>query len=422
MPTLVLNNWQGMLGNSIIQVYNSILIGLDKKYNILLPDPNNKHKFSKFSKFYKKRKIVLHEDSDDAPITNRYNFYYQMWMPEYKDSFEMNHEEALEILKGVLTLCDKELEPISKNTLVLHMRSGDIFSNCPHPKYIPPPLSFYKNILKEHSYDKVLITTENTRNPCLKLLENMPNVKWTGGNLERDIETIMSATHLVFGIGSFVPSLLMLSNNIEKIYVPSNYGVPRILEGEKCLFGKKIELIEYNIDEYIKRIGNNGVRSRMARDVMIHYPDEVKIPESVKQNPKNNIETIMTHDEMNKEELSILKLKKVVIKAGELLDRVVFNFDKNKNRYYGKNGGKVVKEIVLNNEVITGVQQIYKDSYLGHGIIITTTNNKYVVSGKGRYKDDCLQEEYKAKASKEIIGLVFDKNKIVGIETRDIIG
>jgi hypothetical protein len=24
MPTLVLNNWQGMLGNSIIQVYNSI--------------------------------------------------------------------------------------------------------------------------------------------------------------------------------------------------------------------------------------------------------------------------------------------------------------------------------------------------------------------------------------------------------------
>ena len=76
-----------------------------------------------------------------------------MWMPEYKDSFEINHEEALEILKGVLTLCDKELEPISKNTLVVHMRSGDIFSNCPHPKYIPPPLSFYKNILNERVKD-----------------------------------------------------------------------------------------------------------------------------------------------------------------------------------------------------------------------------------------------------------------------------
>ena len=30
MPVLVLNNWQGMLGNTILQVYNVLLIGTRK--------------------------------------------------------------------------------------------------------------------------------------------------------------------------------------------------------------------------------------------------------------------------------------------------------------------------------------------------------------------------------------------------------
>ena len=60
MPVLVLNKWQGMLGNTIIQVYNVILIAIHKKYNIRLPnpDPEQKNKFSKYSTFYKKRDII----------------------------------------------------------------------------------------------------------------------------------------------------------------------------------------------------------------------------------------------------------------------------------------------------------------------------------------------------------------------------
>jgi hypothetical protein len=68
-------------------------------------------------------------------------------------------------------------------------------------------------------------------------------VEWSGGDLKKDIRTIMGAKHIIFGIGSFVPALLLLSNNVEKIYVPNNYGVPRILEGKKCLFGIKYDRI-----------------------------------------------------------------------------------------------------------------------------------------------------------------------------------
>ena len=74
MPILVINNWQGMLGNSIIQVYNTILIALDRRYNILLPDPELKHKFSKYSTFYKKRRIIINEKTCGKEIKDRYNF------------------------------------------------------------------------------------------------------------------------------------------------------------------------------------------------------------------------------------------------------------------------------------------------------------------------------------------------------------
>ena len=439
MPILVLNNWQGMLGNTIIQVYNCLLIAIDKKYNILLPDPNDKHKFSKYSRFYKKRKIVIYDDSNDKEIKNRFNFYYQKWMPEYSESFKKNHDKAVKMLKELLIICNEEPEPISKETLIIHMRSGDIFANCPHPKYIPPHLSFYKDILNDNNYNNVLITTENSRNPCLKPLEKIENVKWTGGNLMNDIKTIMSAKHLVFGIGSFVPSLLLLSNNIEKIYVPSNYGIPTIFEGEACLFGKKVEIKEYDISEYIERIGNEGVRTRRARDIMLAYPKQVLNTEVDKKQDKKQenkkvvvketkpkdkpkeINTVIPTDEINKDEISNLKISKIIIRANIYLDQIIFVFSNGKCRSYGKKGGRVVKEIILEeNEKIKSVNHIHGDMYLGYGVTIKTSLDKtYEVLAKKEAPEDYFNT-LKAGDDEEIIGLNFKENRVVGIETRKI--
>ncbi len=432
MPILIINSWQGMLGNSIMQVYNTLLIALDKKYNILLPDPEIKHKFSKYSTFYKNRRIIINEKTCNKEIKDRYNFYYQKWLPAYKDCFKKNHDKAVELLKNILTICDEEPYEYSKETLIIHMRSGDIFSNCPHPKYIPPPLSFYKNILNETSYKNVLISTENSRNPCLKPLEKMENVRWTGGNLEKDIKTIMGAKHLIFGIGSFVPALLLLSNNIEKIYVPSNYGIPGILEGERCLFGKKVEIVEVDVNKYMEIIGTKGVRSRYARDVMLNYPDEVPVPvqQAKKGNNSNNsnksekkIDPILSYDEISDTELKKLKLKKIAIRAGQYLDGIMFAFDNNKHRYYGGKGGKLVNEIELEEgEVIKSVQHIYTDNYMGFGVILTTSkNNTHISTGKKGYSDNHLKEILTADKDEEIIGLKFKENLIIGIETRKIL-
>ena len=430
MPILVLNNWQGMLGNSILQVYNVLLIAIYNKYNIRLPNPTDKHKFSKYSRFYKTRDIIINTKSNKEEIKNRYNFYYQEWMPEYNKCFKTNNDIALAELKKLLTICDEDVEPIPDDTLVLHMRSGDIFANCPHPQYIPPPLSFYKEIIEATNYKNIIIATENGRNPCLKPLQKMDNVEWSGGDLKKDIRTIMGAKHIIFGIGSFVPALLLLSNNVEKIYVPNNYGVPRILEGKKCLFGKKVKIKQYDISDYLDKMGDKGVRSRYSRDLMLHYPKEIPKPKNNNNNnnnskPKNNNnnnspEKILFSDDISDEELKSLKLKKIIIRAGQYLDGVIFFFDNDKKRIYGGIGGKVVKEIELeDNEIIKSVQQIYNKLYFGLGIIFKTSKDKeYKITGKKGYSGVALMSIMEADKDKELVGLKLDGNKIIGIETR----
>ena len=51
----------------------------------------------------------------------------------------------------------------NNNDIVIHIRSGDIFSNKPDSFYLPPPLSFYVNILKNKKFDKIILVSEDKK-------------------------------------------------------------------------------------------------------------------------------------------------------------------------------------------------------------------------------------------------------------------
>jgi len=436
MPILVLNNWQGMLGNTLLQTYNCILIAIDKKYNIRLPDPKDNHKFSNYSKYYNKRDIILYPETSKEEIKNRYNFYYQKWLPDYTECFNKNHEQAIKILKELLVFSEEDAIYSGDDTLVIHMRSGDIFTNCPHPKYVPPPLEFYTKIINKKEYKNYIICTQNGRNPCLKPLEKMENIKWSGGELLKDIKLIMGAKHLVFGVGSFVPTLLMLSKKIQKIYVPSNYGIPGILEGETCLFNKKLDIECYDYTDYISKIGGKGVRTKYARDVMLLWPDcnhleEPKKPQNKSQdkpqnksqdkpqNKSQNKPEYMYYEDITDNELKTLKMKKLIIRSGNYLDSITFIYENNKKRLFGEMGGKDENEIILDDdEIITCIQQIYAKEYLGLGVIVNTSKrDKLIFKSRKNYGPGDLKEVF-SENNKEIIGIKLNGSEIIGIETR----
>ncbi len=114
------------------------------------------------------------------------------------------------------------IKKLEDNSIVIHIRTGEIFS-CDNllPNYIPPPLSYYTNILNKNVYDTIYLVAEDTINPCInKLIELYPNIIYKKNTLEDDIRLILGATNLICSVGTFATNLSILNKNIKNIYLP----------------------------------------------------------------------------------------------------------------------------------------------------------------------------------------------------------
>jgi len=210
---IIFNKWFGRLGNNIIQISNVIHIAIAYKHNIKF---NVKHKFFDFSvieKYFNKynnKKIIEDNDLYFFDRDKRYKF------PFSNDIFTQNIEEKNQILQAAFLI--NNINKLNENDLVIHVRSGDMFSSNPHPRYVPPPLSYYTKEIDKYKYEKIHIICEDTKNPVVnELLKLYKNTIYEKNTLKQDIRLILGATNIVFSVGTFVPSLMMLSNNVKYI-------------------------------------------------------------------------------------------------------------------------------------------------------------------------------------------------------------
>lgn len=136
-----------------------------------------------------------------------------------------------------------EGDPERAKELVVHIRSGDIFMDDPHPGYVQPPLSFYTSIVEELQnrgmIDRVCIVTEDRLNPCIDALESyllmksIPHHLRIGENLRDDVTYLRGARHLVFGFGTFGLGICLLSGPIDTLHtfdMGGFDGLPNIRE------------------------------------------------------------------------------------------------------------------------------------------------------------------------------------------------
>ena len=212
---ICIRNQTGRLGNFIIQIKNALHIATYNNYNVILPQ----HEY--FNTSY----IIINKNVDaTAPhITDKDEFYLcQQFKALNPEIFRSNTEIVSRIMKDIFIF--KNIESLGVNDLVIHIRSGDIFSASPHPEYIMPPLSYYTNIIENNTYDQIYLIAEDTLNPCInKLLELYPNIHFNIQSLEKDIEVVLSATNIVISYGTFITELLTVSDNIKNVYSP-NYS------------------------------------------------------------------------------------------------------------------------------------------------------------------------------------------------------
>ena len=143
------------------------------------------------------------------------NFFYDFYNLRIDNRVEIFKNEILNNLPQV---------NISKNDLIIHFRSSDIFQHKNDINYAPdysqPPLCFYETILKQFSFTKIyIISADDIFNPVIKKLkEKYPEIIYKENPLEVDISYLARGYNIVGSISSFLISSIKLNDNLEYLW------------------------------------------------------------------------------------------------------------------------------------------------------------------------------------------------------------
>ena len=109
--------------------------------------------------------------------------------------------------------------------LAIHIRSGDIFGDDPHPDYWPQPLSYFQAVVDSVRPSRLAIVSQDDRHPALD-----PFVAWCGergigvdvcnGSLRDDLEVLLSARSLCLSVGTMGLATAWLSERVERVFLP----------------------------------------------------------------------------------------------------------------------------------------------------------------------------------------------------------
>lgn len=112
-------------------------------------------------------------------------------------------------------------EALTDDTLVIHFRSGDAFSERPHGALGQPPLSFYEKVIEHESPAKVILVYENLANPVIERVRSFIDsrgipVSVSSSGFRQDLAILLGAQTLVTAHGTLAEAILLLSPRIQR--------------------------------------------------------------------------------------------------------------------------------------------------------------------------------------------------------------
>jgi len=134
------------------------------------------------------------------------------------------------LVRGLRELFDVGVEdrpagPAS-GEMVVHLRSGDVFSDDPHPGYWPPALGYYTAAITDAAPTAVRLVCQDRVHPLLDPLERwgrdlgLPVTVQVSDDLRADLATLTSATTLCISQGTLGLASAWLSASAERVYLP----------------------------------------------------------------------------------------------------------------------------------------------------------------------------------------------------------
>ena len=206
--TVRISHWYGRLGNNIQQCAVAIMMAQDLQTSFV----------STSHGWIKPHKVSFGNTNYD--ITSK--FFY--WEGPYREvNLEPKH-----IYKNMREVCKTHVFPqldipvidVPDDTIVIHIRSGDVFDKTViNPEmYAPNPLSYYKDLIA--LFDHAIVVTEpDNYNPIVEELSLHPKVRIQRGSVEEDFGTLLGAKNVAnSGVGTFAIAAALCSQKIENFY------------------------------------------------------------------------------------------------------------------------------------------------------------------------------------------------------------
>ena len=235
---LIINSWQGRLGNNMLQLVRAIHYAVINSHNsihfqqhslltsniITLENIENSNKSQISDTFFSLKKYNI---IDPEPCVMKE--YFQKYVkPIFKIQTENNNDVT------------------NDKIIHIHFRGGDIFSSNPHKAYVQPPLSYYKNINRD--YDIIKLVCEDKKNPCINELLKQENVEYISNTLENDLSILSNVSNLIIGFGTFGFLLYLMNPCLKNLYIP-DFFVNELPKGD---WGDDINVHIIELPNYIK--------------------------------------------------------------------------------------------------------------------------------------------------------------------------
>jgi hypothetical protein len=257
----IISNWYGRLGNNIQQICNGIL------FSSLSGDGFSSIEHELINQ------VVLNYNKQSTIRQCRF-FHYNTSNKDFDIDLNYLYQNIGKVAKQyvVPNFKFKIKDPFDNDTLVVHIRSGDIFAhehNPPHD-YVPNPLCYYLNLIEE--YDKIIVVTEpDNYNPIVDELKKIKKVIVQSESVAEDFSTLMRSKNIATsGTGTFAVAAALCSSNIENFYC-SNLYLNEHLNPEMVISSKiKVHMME--LDNYIEY--KTWKNNKEQRKFILEYMNE----------------------------------------------------------------------------------------------------------------------------------------------------
>lgn len=236
------SHWYGRLGNNIQQCAVGTMVAYALKASFESID----HAI-----------ITPHQTTfgqGSAEFTSKW-FYWEGPYKEVNLPAQFIYENMAHTCKTFIAphLAVPQVDPLGDDTIVIHIRSGDVFDQgTTNPsQYTPNPFDFYNKLLAK--FDKALVVTEpDSHNPIIDELRKNPKVTVQSKSVEEDFATLMAAKNLAnSGVGTFCMAAALCSSNLKNFYA-TDLHLTEHLNYLMLEYADDVRLHVTNLKEYLK--------------------------------------------------------------------------------------------------------------------------------------------------------------------------